>query len=885
MSYQNNENLKSLFTQRLRESPYWTAKTQEVNGMVNFLTCPACGESEAFCYAHNPFVVFCHRQKRCGVRTLTKALFPDIIQHIERRFPPTQLQPDRPAEEFLRSRGLSKSIEGLRFKYTANVRKSGSGAVMFRVGESAGGDPVWNGRLFNPPHGQGKTHNQGSTKGMVWKHQGISYDPNQDVYVTEGIINALSLIEMGLQAVAVLSSGQKPEDVTDLTTFGKPIFAFDQDEAGAHATQKWMEIYKPRGARAILPKKGDWNDHLCSYGTTEFARQKFDEKKKEYEFKARLALAESAQAYAEVWNGYHGGTAVPGLFVFNGQYFWSFAKEKGEALEIKTFRVSNFTVSVDHYQLDRTNAEEPEYRFSLIIRPRKGKPTHCSVTASELATPSAMTILFLTRAGVLWEGERQPTLALVEHIVESKAPVVRQLITTGYDPDSKCYVFPHYAIDHNGKNIERDIRGFFPILQGQSLRSAPFSTIKPEEKPRHSLAHIWTLCFNAWGEHAAVAIAWTAACWWVNQIKDAKGFFPFLSLWGDPGTGKSRLARTLNAMQGLDEEGMPMNRVNTAKGEIRKLSQLSGLFKGLLESTEDAGTRRFDLDTILPLYNSNPLQVTALKTTDSQTRELPFRASLLFIQNPNIFKTRPQQERVISLRFLKENLTDDTFAAFTALTEIPLPEIAAFMPTILNHRSVIEGCCAEDTVDVISTPGSGVGAEGYGQAKAFSQSGEVGWIKQHIIAKEELRKHVRDNRLVENYAIILAWHRMIMPIIGIEYDLLPFIVKLIKAKRDECENRQDDPAEYFLGLLPNITWGDSESPAWQKEEGRLYVHLPEAIRLIQHHGYTIPAPISILQETLKRHPAFVKSNYNYRMTRGFAVELKKVWVFDSCYLD
>ena len=55
-----------------------------------------------------------------------------------------------------------------------------------------------------------------------------------------------------------------------------------------------------------------------------------------------------------------------------------------------------------------------------------------------------------------------------------------------------------------------------------------------------------------------------------------------------------------------------MKKVNTGKGEIRKLAQRAGLFKALLESNNEDNTR-FDMDALLTMFNDNPLQVTSLE--------------------------------------------------------------------------------------------------------------------------------------------------------------------------------------------------------------------------------------------------------------------------------
>jgi hypothetical protein len=166
-------------------------------------------------------------------------LFPELFKTIEKEHPATKEDPNRPARVYLQSRGIHQALEGLSYQYWPNVRKSGSGAVMFPVGDDK---TVYNGRLLSPPPGEGKTHNKGSTAGRYWQHPGLTYDPNIETFITEGIVDSLSLIEMGCQAIAVLSAGQDPGNV-DLSAFGKLVFAFDNDPAGRRALKKWMNHY------------------------------------------------------------------------------------------------------------------------------------------------------------------------------------------------------------------------------------------------------------------------------------------------------------------------------------------------------------------------------------------------------------------------------------------------------------------------------------------------------------------------------------------------------------------------------------------------------------------------------------------------------------------
>ncbi len=255
-------NLDGKILSRLKQSEYWTSKTRESGSTIQGITCPVCGGiGAAWAYLDHPLSINCNRLNQCGARTKTLELF-DIHQDIERDFKPTKGDPKRPARVYLESRGLKQSLKGLKYYYQQNVRGTGKGAIMFPVGKDKAGKNIANGRFIVQPQGEGKAHNSGSTKCQFWQHPGIAYDPYQPVYVTEGIFDALSLIEIGYQAIAVLAAGQDPAKI-DLSFFHKLVFAFDNDTAGARATKKWKAHYPD--AEAVMPDRGgDWNDLLCS---------------------------------------------------------------------------------------------------------------------------------------------------------------------------------------------------------------------------------------------------------------------------------------------------------------------------------------------------------------------------------------------------------------------------------------------------------------------------------------------------------------------------------------------------------------------------------------------------------------------------------------------
>jgi hypothetical protein len=836
------QNLGVEIRKRLENSPHWNGKTKENGSHIYGLLCPECGKPEGWAYKEKPFSINCNRKNKCGVSTKTLELFPDILQKIETEYPPTDSDPHKPATEFLKTRGLNGSLVGLKYYYWPErdqqgyikTRKGCGGAVMFKVPRKIKGVKdafAFNGRLFNPPNGQGKTHNQGKIGGCHWYHPKLKYDPSKPTYVTEGIIDALSLIEMGKQAIALLSAGQDPSKF-NLSGFNKLVLAFDNDPAGHQATKKWKKAYPD--ADAIMPTKGDWNDLLVRYGS-EKAKEILTADEDNYRFNADLVLVETANEYAQKYNEHHG--TLPALFEFDGCYYCGEEKEGKNSNEKLVYAkyVANFTIKVDHFQVDNTNEEQPENRFFVKIKPKQGRAVSCVITATDLANPGAVTKALLERARVQWTGKKTTTDKLVKKIIESTAPVVRQLQSVGYDDLSDSYINRHFLINPDGEKINPDRKGFFKVSSREYIRPAQHATIKPEGSLE--MVEFYELLSRAWPQRAPAANAWMIASWFVHLIKAQIGFFPFLSFYGDTQTGKTVLTRILNACQCFDEEGLPMSRVNTSKGEMRKIAQRSSLFKALLEGNSD-NNRRFDTDSILPLYNDNPIQTRAMRSNDIQTVDIPFRSTLLFVQNVEPFKTKAQKERVISLHFKFEDITLDTTEAFNDLIGTDGTTLANFFLAVMRHRKEIE----------------------------------ANWFEAYEQARKDLKPAIKDARLTDNHALILAYHRIFCDIFKIKSDIQSYIEQIGVLKHADCNYRQEDLADYFLDMVVNQDVDESID----HKKGKLLFHLGDTCRGLKVNGYQIPS-IDSLQKALKEHPAFVKYNHAHK----FLGVVKKAYVFDA----
>lgn len=248
--------------EELKKSHLWQKSSRVTPRTIQNLICPVCSDKSAYAFTEAPFAVCCNKKNSCGINTPIQ----EAINLQPFDFAQFASKTDRhaPAREYLRARGINYALHGLAYEYWPKCRQNRNGAVMFPVGTDEKGKTVHCGRLFRPGPNEGKTHFTGSTSGLFWQHPGLDYSGSTPVSICEGIITALSLIELTHEpAVAVLSSGTRP-DKLNLPQSWTVRLCFDPDPAGISATRTWSKYYPQ--AEVWLPdhpgKSKDWNDIL-----------------------------------------------------------------------------------------------------------------------------------------------------------------------------------------------------------------------------------------------------------------------------------------------------------------------------------------------------------------------------------------------------------------------------------------------------------------------------------------------------------------------------------------------------------------------------------------------------------------------------------------------
>jgi hypothetical protein len=140
---------------------------------------------------------------------------------------------------------------------------------------------------------------------------------------------------------------------------------------------------------------------------------------------------------------------------------------------------------------------------------------------------------------------------------------------------------------------------------------------------------------------------------------------------------------------------------------------------------------------------------------------------------------------------------------------------------------------------------------------------------------------VPDNRLNENHALLLTFHRLIGEIIGINHDLHPYIEKIGQIKTAQCEQRHETVADSYFNILMNQNFTIDNDPCLDlvDEEGLVYVHLEESLKKFRNNNHSFNVPTAALQNSLREHPAFYASGVRHRFQSLAGSLRKRAWVF------
>ena len=662
--------------------------------------CPECGKKELFISANEPHHLKCGRENKCGWGKNTRELYPDLWKPLHEQYPPTKADPNATARAYLRIRGIDPAlfagqfIQAQRFEREAIREPKGTETVRFFLNADKS---AWWERfitVIDMPDKPKKAHFQGGYKGLWWQTPTFNPENGSKVFMVEGIIDALSLIQSGFQAVSLMSSNNFPE-LALKPYLGKGIrwvLALDNDPAGQRYNLKFYRELVRQGEKVEVctapdKDKRDWNDLLKESGG-----KITPEMLKEWFYTGELLVSPNARSKAEKI-ALHTGRMNFTFEYHDELYTAKHIMKKDEDPILITDKIANCKPEFLYFQKDTVTGDGNYYM--RVTRPGTNRQykdvflPSAMTNAAELATR-----LMGIGPGLMFTGS---TKQLNDHKLDywfndaANLPEVQTVNFLGYARELGGWVFPHQAV-FNGVLYQVNKDDFFDLPDGRqvktSFRQDTVTIGKVDEAHRPEL---WLDDFkSAFGVKGLAVLAYWAGSFFAEHIRDKHASYPFLELSGEPGTGKTTILEWLWKISGREGyEGIELSKASHA-GRWRSLEQLANLPLVLMEGDRsEAGThqkRTFDLNEAKGLYNGRGMRAVGVRTGGNETREPLFRGALIIAQNAPVDSERAVMERIVRVQWDKSHFSTRGFEASNRLRSLDMAQINGFITACITQE-------------------------------------------------------------------------------------------------------------------------------------------------------------------------------------------------------
>lgn len=872
-------------------------------------TCPACGKKELYSRSDEPWFIKCGRESKCGEQWHVKELFEDLFDDWSKRSPASDAEPNRTADDYLSfARGFDLSL--IKGTYTQEDywdRDLGIGSATVRFALEHGG--YWE-RLIDRPHRFGKKKARFATgkspKGYWWCPPGVDLLEVKELWIVEGIFDAIALLHHGIVAVSAMSSGAFPaESLKELARqrggkLPRLVWALD-NEPGAHRyTRKHVTMAAALGyesSAAQIPqydRKVDWNDLHQRWQFIDNAEQRIEQRERDLKaarYHGALLLAESAAekgALMYEWRERH-----EFHFAFENRLYWfkmdleKFNKamqqlEESERIEDRQLtdkqrrdkalrqcgavsEIANCYPRALYFQ--RNELTDESWYYFRVDFPHDEPTVRNTFTGAQVAAASEFKKRLLgMAAGAVFTGSgAQLDKIMREQLFGLKT--VQTLDYIGYSKEHGCWVFGDLAV--RGGVVEKvNAEDYFEFkkLRLKTLQKSIRMEINAEGHDYRTdwLDWLW-LCFGAQG---LIALVYWFGSLFAEQIRAEFQSFPFLEVTGEAGAGKSTLLMFLWKLLGRqDEEGDDPLKMTKA-GLRRWLSQTAGMPVVVLEadrSGEEGGlVKAFDFDQFKPLYNGRGLGLTGVKNGGNDTNAPPFRAALVFSQNATVAASEAILTRIIKLHFVRPNVTSASRAAADNLNHLQATDVSHFL--LLATK-------AEQQV-----------------LEVFRKK-----VKEHEITLRAIRE-IRIERIIKNHAQLLALLdalRLILPITDEQHRATQQELIAMAVERQGAVNSDPEEVRTFWDVYDYLeSLGDGAVVNHSKKPDLIAINLNEFAERAAEHKQKL-ADVATLRSLLKNSrsrpcidinravDSAVRTAYNARNPLTPRCPTVKCWMFKA----
>ncbi|PPU54539.1 bifunctional DNA primase/helicase [Xanthomonas dyei] len=746
--------------------------------------CPSCSKKELYTHHLKPWVVKCGRQSKCGRELHVKDLYDDLFDDWSKRFQPTAAAPNAAADAYLQfSRGFDLApLKGLYTQDSHYDRKISAGTATVRFPLVKGG---WWERLIDRPHRFGKQKARfapGQSYAGVWWAAPASLTAMQtarEVWIVEGIFDAIALLQHGMCAVSAMSSNAFPEEslrelakarMADLPTL---VWALDNEPGARAYTHKHIKRaaalgFDSRAAQIVQrdSRKTDWNDlHLRAIASDD--SKQWDNDLKEARYQGDLLVARSAvdkgllmfehDGRNDFWLEYRSRLY---WFDFDTQRFHKLRKEKlgdldaddGDEVAAEDLRkikraacsvqkIANCYPEALYFQ--RQEVTDESWYYFRVDFPHDGPSVKGTFTGGHVASASEFKKRLISlAAGAMFTGTGHQLDRLIEEQTEA-IKTVDAIDFVGYSKEHRAYLLGDMAV-RDGELVtanEEDYFEFDKLRLKTTQKSIRLEIQRDAEAFRADwLPWLWQ-CF---GTHGMVAMTFWFGSLFAEQIRAGHKSFPFLEATGEAGAGKTTLLTFLWKLLGRsDYEGFDPAKSSKA-GRARAMGQVSGMPVVLLEADrsepDKAHSKTFEWDELKDFFGGGTLATRGVRNGGNETYEPPFRGTIVITQNAAVDASEAILTRIVKLHFKRPLVTTESRIAADNLNALQVEEVSHFLVRAIRQERAILDLFAE-------------------RVKVFE-------------AKLRAQQHLRLERVIKNHAQMLALFDCLRLVINIPDDMV-----------------------------------------------------------------------------------------------------------------
>jgi len=606
-------------------------------------------------------------------------------------------------------KGLYKQGQHVNYRNSPNEERIDT--VTFWIDTQAG-RKHWSRLINGKTEGGGKSkfHYGESWKGYWWKVPQDNLHKASEIYITEGIFDAIALRMHGFCAVAIMSAhvfptyalqelGKKCDEQG--TTRPTLIWALDSDNAGKNATKKHLKtltenehtLGKWRSKCALPPKQYgkslDWND-LHKLGREDAKYRLNNDLMERLLLKGSLLIVDNISDKAVILGKhFESGNSFP--IEHKKCLYWCTRKFKKDEEIFQIEMVADFIPQF--LTFSQKNGQGGSYGIKINYPDGTSKTADFSPTELNNADLFSVKITSISPKGV-WFGT---TAQLKEYRKRNSDNIqcISEFDSLGYIEEVDAYVFPEVAI-YNDKIIECDSNNdAFKIGAHYVKTTAQNPKLKlhaDNENPDcdNWMAQNWPLHYHrAFGQDGIVSLAYWMGSLFAEQIRAKQESFPFLEIAGEPGSGKTTMLKFLWKLIGFDNtEGIDFRKyTQVALG--RHISQSVNLPIVCIESDHNIKGKAYDYDAHKDFYNGYGERGRGFKDHTNNVNTLKFKGSLVFAQNNRINASEAFMQRLIHISSTKKHHNDITRKNAQLLEDASTKDVQHFLFECITSKEDI----------------------------------------------------------------------------------------------------------------------------------------------------------------------------------------------------